>query len=318
MYRLLCIETILYRYYAMLSFNIALQSAGFTVFSEVESSDQDYILEEEAPWPIAQSYLEKSSIAKYLNMSLSAVKKFSSPNYGDLKESKPLNLYLNCLDVLTKLLGSYDPQLLIEKCTTLLASDIHNIALFSLTFLRDLSECSSTPEILTVLFAYSTWFDHILVEYLVKICGSSKAVEVLQDFNAIASIEKNGMYCYPTPSHILVPSESSNFTVMATQYSLGSSVVQVQQISLIKSLVTHIGELTELSLLCLAKMDNPTTLYWLLPKTVVPVMHAKMYDNLELLYNEGILEIAVYPGFIYVTDSSVSIGSLKFLDFDVS
>ena len=65
-----------------------------------------------------------------------------SKELTDVKRSNSLNVniqYLHLMDVIYKLLESHDPSLFVQKCASLMASNTHNIALFSSNFLQQLN-----------------------------------------------------------------------------------------------------------------------------------------------------------------------------------
>ena len=285
---------------------LALQSAGFMVVADMcgaKEIDQKLMHVEEAPWPLAQSYLQKCTIYNWLNMNLSCTKCYTCT----LSESTKLTpnvhcLYLQLLDSLSKLLGSCDPKVLIEKCINLMASDVHKISLFSTEFLEDLSECGTTIEMIRNLLVYSSWCDLSLVDKLVEICDCSKGSELLETFrNQFTFVKTREDYTCPTPCYLMAPSRSSTYTVMATRCT------SIQSINTIKLLITVQFEITDLSCLLLAEIDDPVILYWLIPNTVVYLITTKVHQISQHLLQNGISEVAVYPSF---TSGCINYGSL--------
>jgi len=278
--------------------------------SDAKEIDQELIhMELVVPWPLAQNYLEKCDIYHQLNMNLTCTKYYSLPESVKLTPSITY-LYWQLLDSLSKLLGSCDPQEFIAKCANLKASDIYEISLFSTEFLNDLSEYNTTIEMVRHLLVYSSWYDYSLVEKLVEVCSCSKGFGLLETFrNQIIFVED---FSYPTPCYLMIPSSSSAYSIMTTQ------CISFPSINAIKSLITAQFEITDLSCLLLATINDPVILYWLIPKTVVSLITTKVHHISQLLWNEGISEVAVYPSFTCATSGSISNRSLGFIILDVS
>ena len=299
---------------------IALHSAGYAKISN-KSEDMDNVvtLVEEPPLLKTLNCLEESDIYNQLNMNLSSVKKLLEPICTEPKTSNICIHYLYCMDILCKILESHNVTSVVEMCSTFMASTIHNITLFSSKYLKEISECSCTNEVVKLLLcAYSTWCDYSIAEQLIKLCGTPEYEKLLERFrNTISTTEKNGRLSYPTPSHLMVPSESSSFTVMATRYINDPTLHLTQQINLVKSLIKAYCEITDFAFLFLAKINEPSILYWLIPKSVVSIIITKAHENSQLLKDGGILEVAVYPSFMYATHKSIDTGAFQFLAFDV-
>ena len=80
-------------------------------------------------------------------------------DHKELKETKLANVniqYLYLIDELCKLMESCDPRVFTDKCTSLMASDIHSIPLFSDKALKDFSEYHNVSIMLRYLMCYFT------------------------------------------------------------------------------------------------------------------------------------------------------------------
>ena len=277
-----------------------------------EEIDQELMHVEETLWPLGQNYLEKCTIYSHLNMNLSCIKCYSLPKH---KRNLPNvnHLYLQFVDSLSKLLGSCNPNVFIEKCANLKASEIHNISLFTTEFLEDLSKCNTTAEMVRHLLVYSSWCNYSLAKKLIEACSCSKGFELLEQFRKQIAFDKtNEDYSYPIPCDLMVPSRSSTYTIMTTQCE------SIHYIDAIQSLLTALFEITDLSCLLLARINDPVILYWLIPKTIVFLITTKVHQFSQYLWEESISEVAVYPSFVYVTSGCIKYGSLGYIVPDVS
>jgi len=277
-----------------------------------EEIDQELMHVEETLWPLGQNYLEKCTIYSHLNMNLSCIKCYSLPKH---KHNLPnVNyLYLQFVDSLSKLLGSCNPNVFIEKCANLKASEIHNISLFTTEFLEDLSKCNTTVEMVRHLLVYSNWCNYSLAKKLIEACSYSKGFELLEQFRKQITFAKTSEdYSYPIPCDLMIPSRSSTYTIMTTQCE------SIHYIDATQSLITELFEITDLSCLLLARINDPVILYWLIPKTIIFLITTKVHQFSQYLWEKGISEVAVYPSFVYVTSGCINYGSLRFIVPDVS
>ena len=60
---------------------------------------------------------------------------------------------------------------------------------------------------------------------------------------------------------------------------------------------------------------NPgsSILYWLLPKSVVKSFEENIHNNLDYLYDQGILEISLDPNIVITTGRKLRVHSLAYL-----
>ena len=296
---------------------IDLSLAGYTMLPE----NFEIILDdgsENVVWPSSPN---KTS---FLNMNLSTgsmKRQFltlpDSKELKDVREFKSLNVniqYLYIIDTLYKLLESYDPRIFVDKCASLMASDIHNITLFSSKFLQQLSQCSNMLIVLKILMCYSTWCDHSVVKKLLESCECSEGLRLLEQFESQINFTLPITH-FPilVPSSFMIPSETSDFAVMTTQCVQERSLLSLGHVRVLKSLINKISDVNDTGCQLLAKKDNPLILFWLVPKSVVSLIGTKVQESYDDLHEVGIIEVAFYPS---GTGGSTSMWSSSFLFSD--
>ena len=253
-----------------------------------------------------------------LKMNLS-VKNRMQPLLPDANCSKPkspdINVqYLYVIDSLCKLTESCDPGVFIDKCATLMASYIHNIPLFSDETLKDFGRYHNVSVMLRYLMCYFSWCDLSIVLKLLEICDYPDGVKLLQKFKYQIDFTKPIVtVIYPTfnPESLIIPSESSPYTVMVTHYELEYTSLTLKHVEVIKLLLTEKCEITFVS--CQFLAYHSKVFYWLIPKSVIPLIVSKIQENYSYLHKNGIKMMYIYPPFtsefsLYVdasTDSDV-------------
>ena len=101
-----------------------------------------------------------------------------------------------------------------EHCSSLMASDVHNIPVFPIEFVKKLQDYNHTPSLLRILSSFWTWSDSSVLRVLLK--SNSEAVSQLDEFDAQMDLSQQ-LACYPlpSPSSCMAPSDDSTHTVLA-------------------------------------------------------------------------------------------------------
>jgi len=315
----------LYSKHVRVVLDVAFESAGFTTIPEALCDDVDST--ETESLTLSQFYLDKFGINNFLGMNISIQSErqqfVTLPGYDEvIKKFDPSNVdiqYLYLMDTLCKLLESHDPRVFIDRCASLMASDTHNITLFSDEFIKKLNECGNTAVMLKSIMCYSTWCDHSVLKKLLQgseSCDFSEGLRLLEQFeNQIDFTLPIIHFPISVPSSHMIPSESSDCTVMITQCLQEHSLLSLEHIRVVKSLITEITDMNDTCCQFLAKKDKPFILFWLVPRSVVSFINTKLQDSYDHLYENGITEVAFYPK---VTNSDVNIWSFDFLFTDFS
>ena len=247
-----------------------------------------------------------SSLNQYvkgcLKMNLSVKIKPTLPDYKELKEAESLDVnihYLYIIDNLCKLLESCDPGMFIDKCSSLMANYNHNITLYSDEVLKEFGEYHNVPIMLRYLMCYCTWCDLSVILKLLEICDYPNGMRLLQNFKHVIDFTKPiTEFPISNPDSLMIPSESSPYTVMVTKYELVNSPLSLKHIEVIKSLITEKCEITFISCQFLATTNDSQVFHWLIPKSVAPLIVDKVQEHSSYLHKSGIKELCIYP---YIT-----------------
>ena len=218
--------------------------------------------------------------------------------------------FLNMKVQLEKLLQQCDPLPTVKKCGSLLASDTHNIPLFSTDYTEKLQEIQHTPELIQKLSSFMTWDNHTILSTIAA--DMPEATMLLTQFDdRIDSSQPLTSFPIPAPSHHMVPYDNSTHTVLAVKLDLELYQSTLQNIIDARSLIQDQCKLTShcLQLLAVAK-TNSTIIYWMIPRSIAHLFTV----NFQNYHQKGILQLAVYPGAMLCTGSALKIGPLSFLN----
>ena len=220
--------------------------------------------------------------------------------------------FLQLTDQLNELMQFCDPEMIMEHCSSLMASDVHNIPVFPTEFVKKLQDYNHTPSLLRILSSFWTWSDSSVLRVLLK--SNSEAVSQLDEFDAQMDLSQQ-LTCYPlpSPSSCMAPSDDSTHTVLAIKCAQQYYQCLLKHVFEVRSQMTERFEITPHSLQLLATKNSSTILYWLIPKSAVALISAKVVEYSSVLYAAGILEVSIFPGTRITTQAVNLSGPLVFL-----
>ena len=218
-------------------------------------------------------------------------------------------LFLCLIDQVAKLLESFKPEL-IQQCSNLKASDIHNISLFSTDKMKELSVSNNPLVILSPLFS---WSNHSILKALVS-C-SDEASKLLDNLESkLDYLETITSYPIPCLSSNMIPTvtDTSTYTILAVRCDEELYKCTLQYVYDVQSVMIEKCDITQHCLQLLAVRSDPTILYWTIPKCVVDLINTNVPLHSEYLCSRGILEVLVYPDLLLTTGDDVCYGKLAF------
>ena len=222
--------------------------------------------------------------------------------------------FLNMKIQLQDLLQPYNPELIVKKCGSLLASDTHNIPLFPTDYTEKLQQIKDTPELIQKLSPFMTWDNHSILSTIADTSNIPEAKMLLTQFDdRINSSQPLTSFPIPEPSHHMIPYDSSMNTVLAIQLDLELHRCTLQNVIDARSLIQDQCKLTSycLQLLATAK-TNTTIVYWMMPRNVAYLITENAVQFQKFYHRNGILLLAVYPGALLCTGSTLKVGPLSF------
>ena len=223
--------------------------------------------------------------------------------------STVLVLYFHLIDQLEELLQSYDYGMMMEQCSSLMASDHDDIKLFTSDQIKSFSLYNNA--VLQRSLCLFSWSNCSILRTLVSYC--SKAIKLLDKFESNLDPLKP-VACYPIPclSSDMIPSDTSTYTILAVRCDKELYRCTLQYVYDIQSVMIEKCDITQHCLHLLAVKSDPTILYWTIPKCVVDLINTNVPLHSEYLYSRGIMEVLAYPDLLLTTGDDVCYGSLAF------
>jgi len=307
----------------------ALQTFGFITNAEEQSitmipqtRKRPFFLKHPAPLKHIKQYEGSISTLKttdtadtHTEMDTSVQSLLHPEQKKDLKSKFVDTEFLNVKNQLKHniILQSYDIKAMLEKCENLMTSDTNNIFLFSSDQLQKLTECKQAPELIQKLSPHFNWSNHSVLREVIG-CNNTVATNLLDQFDSqIDSSLPVTDYPIPQPSPNMIPYDTSSHTVLAVKLNAELRSISLQQVFDIQHLLQEQFQLSPHTFQLLAANSVPI-LYWMIPKCAVSVITSSVTKHRRFLYQNGIMELSIYPGLIYATSDTVRVGSLSFLN----
>ena len=204
-------------------------------------------------------------------------------------------------------------MLLVERCESLMASELHQISLFTNEHIEDLSKCNNTLSVLWKLNMCLTWSSHSILRELVGF--SKEAMELIDEFDFRLDISQPIAVCpLPQFSSTMIPTDHRVFTLLAIRCDQELCNYTLENVYNMGSMLARKSDITEHCLQLLAVRGNPTVFYWTIPTCVVDLISSAVSQHKRYFSSVGILEVVVYPESVFNTGSEVCFGSLIFVD----
>ena len=298
---------------------VAFESFGFLradglgeqqgVSNNVQSSGPSFDSESSQIELVSERLNEKSGASRK--------RKLSSDHLSGVKYLKPSVVNAEFLDLkkqLEDILQACDAQKLFKECKNLMASQVHNIPLFSEEYLQSMNECNFAPAVLQMLSPFFTWSDHSVLTAAVKACGIPEALELLQQFDSQIDLSLPiTEYSVPQPVPSMAPYDSSTHTALAVKLNTELSKFSLQQVIELRCLIQKHFQITEHSLQLMAVKSSSTILYWVVPRSITHLINSQIIQD-PSLYGNKVEEVSIYPGTLFVSASTLKLGSLSFLN----
>jgi len=225
--------------------------------------------------------------------------------------------FLRLVAQLEQKLKDYDPQSILETCNKLTASSgtTHKaIPLLPYEYLEDLDN-ASTKVILNRLAFLWSWINHSVLRALLEACNCLEGIKMLDDFKSqIDTDQPMELFPIPPPSMKMAPSSSSAYTVLSIRGE--GDLHELTPLQYINDVAVIMVEKTEISshaLHLMAAQVNPLTLYWIIPKSVVSLIHKGVSNHLDFLKENKFTEIVIYPSTILFSMDNLNLGPFTML-----
>ena len=190
-----------------------------------------------------------------------------------------------------------------NKCRSLMASDTHNIPLFTESFVNKLVNCKSVFLLKALLLPFLSWFDHSILKELAS--ESDSVTDLLTQFDSLVDTDKPiSEYPIPALSQMMIPLDD-RFTIVATKSFCNLENSNLKDIMNIKAALIGQWEITDHAIQLIAICNKLNYLYWTVPKCVHIITHSSHnYEIQHKLWQKGITMTAVLPD-LYSDDLNI-------------
>jgi len=182
-----------------------------------------------------------------------------------------------------------------DKCCNLMASDTHNIPLFTEHFLNKLVKCKPMHLLKILLLPFLSWFDHSMLKELVS--ESDSVTELITQFDSLVDTsELITEYPIPSLSQLMIPVDD-RFTIVATKSSCNLKSSSLKEIVHAKATLIKKWKITEHAIQLIAVCTEFNYLYWMVPKCVVSIItdSSHNYEIQYELWQSGIIMTTILP-----------------------
>ena len=211
------------------------------------------------------------------------------------------------IDKLVTQLHTVDIEFLVEKCRTLMASDVHNIKLFTDSFIKKLFKCSHSTLLKIYLLPFNTWLDNTILVKVVTANKENDTVKLLRKFNSrIDDTQSITLYPIPNFSQLIIPLDDCEHSIVATETLQNCSEFTLKGVVDVKELLTSLWELTAHAIQLAAIDYHYNCMYWMIPKQVKSLVEDKLSQGQRELQCRGIFMAVLLPNsFFYNFDQQV-------------
>ena len=213
---------------------------------------------------------------------------------------KPSHVHLQFFDLVDKmimLLSATDKISfnLANKCRNLMASDTHNILLFTDQILSKVSNCKSVFLLKILLLPFLSWLDHTVLYELAS--DNDIVTSLLAQFDSLIDTDQPiTAYPIPTLSQLMIPLDDK-FTIVATKCFYNLESISLKDIVNIKATLIEQWEITKHAIWLIAVCTELNYLYWIVPMCVVSNIVDSSNNNKSQpnFSQQGIMMAAVLP-----------------------
>ena len=189
-----------------------------------------------------------------------------------------------------------------------------DIPYFSDEVKKQLHECGTVKDLFLRLSPYISWRKRDVLRVLVEVSDCEAAVDELDDFEEwLDTSQPIVNYPIPQASSSICPDPNSDITMVSMKANKDLKAVTYKDVEQYQDTVAQVGKVSSKAFDLQATNPGSSILYWLLPKSVVKSFEENIRNNLDYLYDQGILEISFDPNIVITTGRKLRIRSLAYL-----
>ena len=181
-----------------------------------------------------------------------------------------------------------------------MASDVHNIKLFTDSFIKKLFKCPHPNLLKIYLLPFITWLDNSILIELAMAYNEVDFMKFCKFTNIIDDTKPITSYPIPTFSQLIIPLDDSEYTIVAIKMFINyNSELILKDVVDIKVLLKSHWELTDHALRLVAIDYRYNCMYWMIPKQVQHLVENRLKLEQDELRKKGIYQIIILPNSFY-------------------
>ena len=207
----------------------------------------------------------------------------------------------------------------LEQCdaqdlVTDLNMSANDIPYFSDEVKKKLHKCKTIKDLFVRLSPYISWCKRDVLRVLVEVSDCEAAVDELNEFEDWLDTSQSIIH-YPIPqaSSSICPDPNSDITMFAIKTNKALKALTYKEVEQYQDTIAEKGGTSSKAFDLQANNHGSSILYWLIPKSVVKSFEANIRNNLDYLYDQGIVEILLDPNIVITTGRKLRVRSLSYL-----
>ena len=222
--------------------------------------------------------------------------------------------FLNTLVQVNAILQKCNYQVFLEACNKLFVYASHS-KVEPLLPSNYFARLDTVKEILERLSFLWSWHNCFVLRTLLEACDCRDGLKLLDDFESQVDVNQPiELFPIPRLSSKMAPSSSSAYTIL----SIRSEHYQDQQAPLrytkeVAAIMEKTFGISQHALQLLAVQLTPLVMYWMIPKSIVPLISREIHKHVNVLRYTGFLEITAYPSIALFPEANWSLRSLAMI-----
>ena len=200
------------------------------------------------------------------------------------------------LDLVDKVIMQISTVDVAKNLSTVMASDVHQILLFTPDFISKLINCVSPLIFKVYLLPYMSWFDYSILKQMANFSDNEEVLRIVEQFIDFLDYSKPILTCdIPEFSQLVIPLGNSCHTILATKHMKSANVLTLQDLVDIKKLLIKKFEITEYAIQLAAIHIEFCCFYWLIPNRIQLLIKDALNKAQLELWDNGIILMALLP-----------------------
>ena len=177
-----------------------------------------------------------------------------------------------------------------------------------------LHHSKSIDELFSRISPFFNWRKREVLRALVEASDCQEAIDELDKFEDQLDYSQSAInFPIPSPSSDILPDPDSNMSVITAKAIQDLKKSSLRDIDHMEDTIAQTGGIRKENLDLQAQNPGSSILYWLIPRNMVKSFEVNIRNNLDHLYEQGIVEISLDPNIVITTGRKLRVRSLSYL-----